>query len=93
MNGAPLGEITVILYGRLGQRKNHKISVRTAKPLNLESLLSQLGIPREQVQVIMVNHRAVPPRSTVSSGDRVALFPKEYPFFPDWSALRASTSA
>jgi len=51
-------------------------------------LLQQLGIPRDHVQLIMVNHRAVTADMCVRPGDRVALFPQEYPIFPDWKDFR-----
>jgi hypothetical protein len=36
----------------------------------------------------MVNHRAANLDTVVGAGDRVALFPREYPIFVDWHTYR-----
>jgi hypothetical protein len=40
------------------------------------------------VQLAMVNHSAVPKKSIIHPGDRLALFPKEYVIFADWHDLK-----
>jgi molybdopterin converting factor small subunit len=47
-----------------------------------------LRIPFNKVQVVMVNYRAVAKHSTIHPGDRVSLFPREYPVFADWKDFR-----
>jgi sulfur carrier protein ThiS len=54
----------------------------------LEDFLNHLKIPRGKVQLVMVNHKAVPPNHLIHPGDRVALFPREYPIYPDWKDFR-----
>jgi hypothetical protein len=55
----------------------------------LIDILKQLKIPLDLVQLVMVNHKAVYMDSTIYPGDRVALFPKEYPVFADWKDFRS----
>jgi len=57
-------------------------------PTPLPEILKRLKIPPEMVQLVIVNHRAVARDSTINSGDRVSVFPKEFPIFPDWKDLR-----
>jgi hypothetical protein len=45
-------------------------------------------IDYDQVQLAMVNHKAVSKASSVQPGDRLSLFPREYPIFADWKDLR-----
>jgi hypothetical protein len=35
-----------------------------------------------------LNNRAVPKNSTIHPGDRLSLFPREYPIFVDWKDHR-----
>jgi molybdopterin converting factor small subunit len=56
--------------------------------LQVLELLKKLGISKEQVQLIMINHKAVTVNAVVRPGDRVALFPQEYPVFADWKDFR-----
>lgn len=60
--------------------------LKTATPLM--AFLPRLGIPADRIQLVMVNHRAADKQATLQPGDRVALFPKEYPIFVDWNAYR-----
>jgi sulfur carrier protein ThiS len=57
-----------------------------ARPI--EELLETMGVPMTMVQVVMVNHRAVPQCTVAAPGDRVCVFPVEYAFFADWLHLR-----
>ncbi len=90
-----MAAITLQLYGSLKDIAHLKAqaalsSVEISGPIGLGSLLTKLNIPEDLVQVVMQNHRAVPLNTIINPGDRVALFPKEYPFFPDWLHLRKS---
>lgn len=57
-------------------------------PLPFGEMLHRLGIHPDQVQLIMINHCSVTPDSLLQPGDRVALFPPEYPVFLDWNDYR-----
>jgi len=65
-----------------------KLNLTCAVPL--VQLLEELDIEPDLVQLAMVKHRAVPKSAIVRPGDRIALFPKEYPIFADWVSLRVS---
>jgi molybdopterin converting factor small subunit len=92
----------VCLFGslrkRLGDRKDLPIQLdlKTPTPLTevletleiLTEVLETLEIPSDAVQLSMVNYRAVPRDTTIYPGDRLSLFPKEYPVFVDWNDLR-----
>ncbi len=76
------------LRKRLGDRDDHPIQLHLETPTALYKVLETLEIPVDEVQLLMVNHRAVPKDSAIHPGDRVALFPREYPVFVDWKDLR-----
>ena len=57
-------------------------------PTPLPQVLKSLKIPFNRVQVAMVNYRAVSKNSTIHPGDRISLFPREYPVFADWKDFR-----
>ena len=85
--------VQIILYGSL---RNYRISspnpsnltlaVTEATPL--KNVIRQLDIPHDKVQLVMLNHRAVAKDAVVAPGDRLALFPVEYPVYPDWNDYR-----
>jgi molybdopterin converting factor small subunit len=86
------GRTEVFLYGSL--RKGPEELVLSPvldnldEPLSLEKLIHRLQIQPDQVQLAMVNHRAVSPDHVIQPGDRVSLFPREYAIFADWKNLR-----
>ena len=49
----------------------------------MDDLLKKLDISRKYVQLVMINYRPVGMDAVIRSGDRVALFPQEYPIFAD----------
>ncbi len=57
-------------------------------PLPVKDLLKNLPVAPDRVQLVMVNHKAVPFDFAVCPGDRVALFPREYMVFADWKDFR-----
>jgi len=57
-------------------------------PGPLSELLKMLDIEPDTVQLVMGNHKAVPQTNIVRPGDRIAIFPREYPIFADWVSLR-----
>lgn len=78
----------IILFGSL--RKKHtppshnQLTIDLQGPTTITAVLGKLGIPSERVKLAMVNHRSVPKESSVSQGDRLSLFPKEYIIFGEW---------
>ncbi len=56
---------------------------------SVDDLLKKLDISRKYVQLVMINHRPVGVDAVIRSGDRVALFPQEYPIFADWNGYRS----
>jgi len=87
-------EIYVYLYGSLpkiiGWKPNRMMKTPLDGPTPLAGVLSGLGIPIEKIQLVMLNHKAVRLDVMIRPGDRLALFPKEYPFFVDWHDFRNS---
>ena len=55
---------------------------------SLADVLAALDVGVERVQLAMVNHRAAAVDTAVRAGDRIALFPREYPIFADWQSYR-----
>jgi sulfur carrier protein ThiS len=84
--------IDVMVFGSLGAMVRSggsgPVRVDLDRPQSLADLLDRLGIPLDRVQLVMVNHRAVPPDHSVAPGDRVAIFPGEYKVFWDWYGFR-----
>jgi len=46
--------------------------------------IQSLRIPKERVKLILVNHTGGLLNQPLKEGDRVSLFPAEYPVFADW---------
>jgi sulfur carrier protein ThiS len=86
------GVIEVYLYGSLGmgqgQSTKNQIQYALQAPTPVIELLHHLDIPSDKLQLVMVNHRAVQRDHVIRPGDRVALFPREYPVYPDWKDFR-----
>lgn len=85
--------IEIIRYGSLREtRINTDLSVDNLFPLSeatpLAKVLDLLAVPGDAIQLVMLNHRAVSDQAIVRPGDRLALFPKEYPIFIDWNDYR-----
>ena len=85
--------VQLFLYGNLFQAarqagRDLPIEVDLETPLPLPTVLLRIAIPVDQVQLVMVNHRAVSKDVSIQPGDRVSLFPEEYPIFADWKDLR-----
>ena len=82
----------VCLFGSLrkafGDLYDLPLQMDLNTPTPLPEVLESLRIPFEKVQVVMVNYRAVAKHSTIHPGDRVSLFPREYPVFADWKDFR-----
>ena len=84
--------VDVFLFGSLatnmGQGGECHADLPLQSPAPIPEILRLLGIPLENVNLVMVNHRSVLKDSVVWLGDRVAVFPKEYPIFADWADHR-----
>ena len=76
------------LHAALAGREKSPVSLSLSEPTPLTDVLERLGIPKGLVQLVMVNHRAVPGDTVIHPRDRIALFPREYPFFVDWKDFR-----
>lgn len=50
----------------------------------VQEAIQALGIPKERVKLIFVNHTVAFLDQLLKNGDRVSLFPREYPVFADW---------
>jgi len=86
-------DIQIHLYGSLRKigKKNDGFVIQTVleSDASLVDILKELKIPLDMVQLVMVNHKAVHMDSTINPGDRIALFPREYPVFADWKDFRS----
>ena len=84
---------TLHLFGSLRKTRGNKttsaIDITLNSPTPLLQIIRDSDIPEKRVQLTMVNHRAVTKDVIVNPGDRLALFPKEYPIFADWKNLRS----
>jgi hypothetical protein len=80
--------IHVFLFGSLSRfhrgKQGEVLKVDLQVPTGIPELLDLLGIPAKDVSLAMVNHRSVPKDSVLHPGDRLSLFPREYPIFADW---------
>jgi hypothetical protein len=84
--------VEVVLYGSLQNSLGRSsmpasIQLELRKPAPFVDVLDRLGIALGLVQLVMVNHRAVPKDVLIQPNDRLALFPREYPVYPDWESF------
>ena len=86
------GKTEVYLYGTLRRGPGESIASPVLdnldEPISLGELIHRLHIQPDQVQLVMVNHRAISPDHVIQPGDRVSIFPREYAIFADWKNLR-----
>lgn len=85
--------IEIIRYGSLQKaRFSANLPPNNLFPLSeattLTAVIDLLDIPSDSIQLAMLNHRAVSRQAVIRPGDRLALFPKEYPIFIDWNDYR-----
>jgi rubredoxin/molybdopterin converting factor small subunit len=50
-------------------------------------VIQKLAIPEERVKLVMVNHIGARLDQPLKDGDKLSLFPPEYPVFPDWKGF------
>lgn len=86
----PLTEIHVFgsLRKSIEDRNNYPLQIALENSILIIEILKCVKIEPEEVQLIMLNYKAASKDSTVHPGDRLSLFPKEYPIFADWKDLR-----
>lgn len=79
---------SLLSYGSPGQPELIKIFLKNGS--TVQESIQALGIPIERVKLILVNHTGALLNQPLKNGDRVSLFPTEYPVFADWegSVLR-----
>jgi hypothetical protein len=84
----------VLLFGSLSRFhqgiSDQAIELNLQAPTGIPDVLDLLKIPVRDVSLAMVNHRSVPKNSVIHPGDRLSLFPREYPIFADWLDHRFS---
>jgi len=78
----------VLLFGSLSRvhrgKRDERLELDLQVPTPIPAVLDRLKIPAQDVSLAMVNHRSVPKDSVIQPGDRLSLFPREYPIFADW---------
>lgn len=83
----------VLFFGSLAFAQSGNSTCRLQFPIQgpmaLTKFLEYIQIPQDKVQLVMVNHKAVPRDYMIHPGDRVALFPREYPIYQDWKDFRS----
>jgi len=86
----PMTEIH--LFGSLrkmvGEQEHHPLKINIEGSMPIIEFLKIVEIEPEDVQLAMINYKATSEYSTVQPGDRLSLFPREYPIFADWKDLR-----
>jgi len=84
-------EVIIRLFGSLSRYDKENPSTiifPCRKPLSLTELLLAICAERDKVQVIFANGRPVRHDHLVMPGERISVFPKEYPIFADWKDFR-----
>ena len=80
------------LFGSLGKtfrnQNGRPVQLELEGSMSIMDILKNLTIDAEAIQLAMINHRTVTKDSVVYPGDRLSLFPKEYPIFADWKDFR-----
>lgn len=81
--------VRLVVFGSLGDGLEEKVlELPPSHEFTLWELLEYAGICGSEVQLVMVDHKAVKPTQKVTSGSRVAVFPRDYAIFPDWKDFR-----
>ncbi len=79
---------SLLSYGSPGEPELIEIFVKSGS--TVQEVIQALGIPTERVKLVLVNHTGALLNQPLKNGDRVSIFPTEYPVFADWggSVLR-----
>jgi len=85
-------ETRVFVYGSLqkmfADQKHNPLRLRLTAEVPMLDVLKNLDIDADKVQLAMVNRRSAARDCRIKPGDRLALFPREYPIFADWKNYR-----
>ncbi len=83
---------SLLSYGSPGRPEPIEIFLKDGS--TVEEAIQTSGIPTERIKLILVNHTGALMNQPLKNGDRVSLFPAEYPVFVDWegSILRKGHS-
>jgi putative ubiquitin-RnfH superfamily antitoxin RatB of RatAB toxin-antitoxin module len=73
---------SLLSHGSPQQRELMEITVKAGA--TVQETIQALGIPKERVKLIFVNYTGAFLDQSLREGDRVSLFPAEYPIFADW---------
>jgi hypothetical protein len=88
--------VQIYLFGSLTIKGENEepapVTLGLDAPRPLMEVLELLGIKPDQVSLAMVNHKSVPADWPVRPGDRLSLFPREYPIFADWRDHRLNVA-
>jgi sulfur carrier protein ThiS len=76
---------SLLPYGPPGQPGLIEISLKNGSAVR--EAIQSLKIPAEKVKLVLVNHTAAHLDQPLKEGDKVSLFPIEYPVFPDWKGF------
>ena len=90
--------VQIILFGSLRNTNNQSPNpaeklLPLAKATSLKSIIHKLDVQDKKVQLVMRYHHAVPKEAIINPGDRLAMFPVEYPVYPDWEGFRLNRIA
>jgi hypothetical protein len=85
--------VQVVLFGSLRNTSmdssNPSVRIQTVvERTPIKDVIRQADIQDDKVQLVMRNHRAISKDAVINPGDRLALFPVEYPIYPDWNDFR-----
>ena len=84
--------IDIYMFGSLQQKfnlqKNSPVHLEPKASTSILEILKELKIDPDSIQLTMLNYRAVSKDAAVFPGDRLSLFPPEYPIFADWNDFR-----
>jgi len=68
--------ITLKCYATLAKRQPADAGHLAVEPgETVRSLMARLGIPEDQVAIVMLNGKSADPSAPLSDGDRLGLFP------------------
>jgi putative ubiquitin-RnfH superfamily antitoxin RatB of RatAB toxin-antitoxin module len=73
---------SLLTYGSPEQPGLIEITLKNGA--TVQEAIQALEIPKEKVKLIFVNHTGGFLSQPLKEGDRVSLFPAEYPVFADW---------
>lgn len=73
---------SLLPYGSQEPMRLNEITLKSGA--TVREVIQALGIQKENVKLILVNHAGAFLNQPLKEGDRISLFPVEYPVFTDW---------